>query len=318
MVLQWVWKTCVSGSLTRFTVDVARDDARVVEIGSLSRSSPPRGPTMAHCRGLEFGRPLHLDEGCSAGEGHAMSRDRQTLSGRALRELRPLLKRFDVRVSRWSKSYEYQRMRYMRDAGVVAIVDVGASVGQYGAGLRADGFRGRLLSIEPLGRAFRHLAGRSAHDPLWDCIQCGLGAQDGEARLNVSANGDSSSILPILDSHVDAAPGSRVQSTETIQVRTLDSVVGQLSDQRGAIGLKLDVQGYEAEVLRGASGTLPRVVFLEIELSLVPLYAGQALFIDVIEEVRALGFSLVNVDTGSVDPRTGRVLQCDGMFLRSQ
>jgi len=246
------------------------------------------------------------------------SRDRQSLSERALRAMRPLLRRFDVRVSRWSRSYEYQRLRYMRDAGVMAVVDVGANVGQYGAELRADGYRGRLLSVEPLGRAFRHLAGRSARDPLWECIQCGLGARDGEAMLSVSANGYSSSMLPILDSHVEAVPESRFQSAEKIRVRTLDSVVGEWSDRGGAIGLKLDVQGYEAQVLRGASGTLPRVVFLEIELSLVPLYAGQALFIDMIEYVRGLGFSLVNMETGFSDPRTGRVLQFDGIFLRSQ
>ena len=101
-------------------------------------------------------------------------------------------------------------------------------------------------------------------------------------------------------------------------MRTLDSLVGEWTDQRGAIGLKLDVQGYEAQVLRGASGTLPRVVFLEIELSLVPLYAGQTLFIDMLEHVRSLGFSLVNVNSGFTDPRTGRVLQLDGIFLRNQ
>ena len=247
------------------------------------------------------------------------SRDWQMLRGQTLRAMRPFLRRFDVRVSRWSKSYEYQRGRYMRDAGVVAVVDVGANIGQYGAELRADGYRGRLLSVEPLEGAFRQLARRSARDPLWACIQCGLGAQDGgEATLSVSVNGYSSSLLPILDSHVEAAPDSRVQGTEKIRMRTLDSLVGKWTDQRGAIGLKLDVQGYEAQVLRGASGTLPRVVFLEIELSLVPLYAGQTLFIDMLEHVRSLGFSLVNVDTGFTDPRTGRVFQLDGIFLRNQ
>jgi FkbM family methyltransferase len=230
----------------------------------------------------------------------------------------PLLRRFDVRVSRWSRSYEYQRMRYMHDAGVVAVVDVGANIGQYGAELRADGYGGRLLSIEPLGSAFRDLAGRTARDPLWTCVQCGLGDRDGDAVLSVSANGFSSSILPILDSHVEAAPESRVQGAEKIRVRTLDSVVGEWSDQPGALGLKLDVQGYEAQVLRGAGDTLPRVALLEIELSLVPLYARQTLFIDMIEHVRALGFSLVNMETGFSDPRTGRVLQFDGIFLKSQ
>ena len=241
----------------------------------------------------------------------------QKMSGRALRAMRPILRRFDVRVSRWSRSYEFRRLRYMRDAGVTAVVDVGANVGGYGTMLRTGGYRGRLLSVEPLEEAFHQLSDRCAQDRLWDCVQCGLGARDEEAMLSVSANGYSSSLLRILDTHVEAAPRSRVQSAQKIRVRTLDSVVSEWGGARGAIGLKLDVQGYEAEVLRGASSTLARVALLEMELSLVPLYAGQALFMDMIEFVREYGFSLVNVDTGFANPRTGRVLQLDGIFLRS-
>jgi FkbM family methyltransferase len=209
-------------------------------------------------------------------------------------------------------------MRYLRDAGVETFVDVGAYVGQYGADLRADGYRSRLLSVEPMEQAFSCLARRSARDPLWECARCALGARDGEATLSVSVNEYSSSLLPILEAHVEAAPGSQHQGTQRIAMRTLDSVVDEWGGAQGAIGLKIDVQGYEDEVLRGAKATLPRVAFLEIELSLVPLYAGQVLFIDMIEHVHSLGFSLVNLDTVFTDPRTGRVLQVDGVFLASR
>jgi FkbM family methyltransferase len=241
----------------------------------------------------------------------------QTLGGRVVRAMRPVLRRFDARLTRWSKSYGCQRQRYLHDSGVAAVVDVGANAGQYGAELRADGYRGRLLSVEPLEGAFQHLALRCAEDPLWDCVHCGLGARQEESILSVSANGFSSSLLPILDSHVEAAPESRYQDTQTVQIRTLDAVVDEWECAQGQIGLKLDVQGYEAEVLRGAGATLPRVSFLEIELSLVRLYAGQPLFTEMVQAASALGFSLVNVEAGFSDPRTGRVLQIDGIFLRS-
>ena len=126
------------------------------------------------------------------------------VSAWALRALRPQLRRFDVQVSRWSGSYEYQRIRYLCDLGVDALVDVGANEGQYGDEVRAHGFAGRMLSIEPQAQAYVGLARRAARDPLWDCLQCGLGAEGGEAELRLSANSVSSSILPILDSHVEA------------------------------------------------------------------------------------------------------------------
>jgi FkbM family methyltransferase len=238
------------------------------------------------------------------------------MRGRAVRVVQPLLRRFDVRLSRWSRSYDYQRVRYLRDLDVTAVVDVGANEGQYGNTLRADGYQGRLLSIEPQERAFRQLARLSARDPDWDCIQCGLGGEDGVATLGVSANSTSSSVLPILDSHVKAAPQSRYESAERIVLRTLDSVVGKWTERESLIGLKLDVQGFEAEVLRGAQSTLAEVAFLEVELSLIPLYEGQVLSDQMIGHLGDLGFSLANLCTGFSDPRTGRVLQFDGIFLR--
>lgn len=239
------------------------------------------------------------------------------MMGRIVRVARPSLRRFDVQLSRWSRSYEYQRARYLRDLGLTVLVDVGANEGQYGAELRADGYQGRLLSIEPQEGAFRRLACRAARDPRWDCLQCGLGAEDGTATLGVAANSVSSSLLPILDSHVEAEAQSRYESAETIVLRTLDSLLGEWRE-RGMppIGLKLDVQGFEAEVLRGAQSTLSEVAFLELELSLVPLYEGQVLSDRIIGHLADMGFSLANLRTGFSDPRTGRVLQFDGIFLR--
>ena len=126
----------------------------------------------------------------------------------------------------------------------------------------------------------------------------------------------SSSVLPILDSHVEAEPESRYRGAEKIAIRTLDSVVSEWGTRESRIGLKLDVQGLEAEVLRGAGNTLPRVWFLESELSLTPLYEGQVLYEEMIKHLGEAGFSLFNVSPGFSDPRTGRVLQLDGIFLR--
>ena len=239
------------------------------------------------------------------------------MSAWALRVLRPHLRRFDVQVSRWSKSYDFQRIRYLRDLGVDALVDVGANEGQYGADVRAYGYSGRLLSVEPQAQAYVRLVERASQDSLWDSLQCGLGAESGEAELKLSANGWSSSILPILDSHVEAEPESRYRGAERIVLRTLDSVVAEWGTLGSRIGVKLDVQGFEAEVLRGAANTLPSVWFLECELSLTPLYKGQLLYDEMIWRLGNEGFSLVNICRGFSDPKTGRVLQIDGVFLRT-
>lgn len=121
-----------------------------------------------------------------------------------------------------------------------------------------------------------------------------------------------------MGSHVEAEPESRYRGAEKIAIRTLDSVAAEWGMRGSRIGLKLDVQGFEAEVLRGAGNTLPHVWFLESELSLTPLYEGQVLYEEMIEHLGSAGFALVNVCSGFADPRTGRVLQIDGAFLREE
>jgi hypothetical protein len=82
--------------------------------------------------------------------------------------------------------------------------------------------------------------------------------------------------------------------------------------------LKIDTQGYEMAVLRGAEKMLPRLAGVQLELSLAPLYEGQTLYLELIDWLRARGFDLWSVIPGFVDPSSGRMLQFDGVFFRAQ
>ena len=80
--------------------------------------------------------------------------------------------------------------------------------------------------------------------------------------------------------------------------------------------LKLDVQGYERLVLAGAKASLPRVHGLQLEMSLVPLYQGEASYTDLLGEMTALGFQLMSIEAAFRDPRSGQLLAMDGVFFR--
>lgn len=80
--------------------------------------------------------------------------------------------------------------------------------------------------------------------------------------------------------------------------------------------MKLDVQGFELEVLRGAVRTLEQIEVLEAELSLVPLYDGAPLFGDVVRYLDERNFGLLGREPGFADPRTGALLQVDGLLAR--
>lgn len=202
--------------------------------------------------------------------------------------------------------------------GIDLVLDVGANTGQFASEIRQCGYVGRIVSFEPLSTAHGELLQSSAGDPLWVAYpRCALGDQAGEAEINIAGNSESSSILPMLESHRNAAPESAYQGKEIVPIKTLDAVAGPyLKDARAAF-LKIDTQGFEWQVLDGARETLPSIKGILVELSLVPLYEGQHLWREVIDRLEAEGFTLWAFKPVFYDKATGRTLQVDGIFYRT-
>ena len=201
--------------------------------------------------------------------------------------------------------------------GVDTVLDVGANIGQYADALRASGFGGRIVSFEPLGDAYAQLAHRAAKDPKWQAERTAVGAERGTLEIHIAANSHSSSVLPMNDTHLGAAPQSRTIGSESVPVTTIADVVAANGVVPDRTLLKIDTQGYEKPVLDGAGELLAQFALVQLELSFVPLYDGQALYPELVERLGALGFEWYGVDAAFVDPRTGRMLQVDGLFARS-
>jgi FkbM family methyltransferase len=213
--------------------------------------------------------------------------------------------------------YELRRSRLMVDHCVSLVIDVGAAGGLYALDLRAAGYAGRIVSFEPLSTSYQELEQRAACDPKWQAKCLALGSCDCEGVLNVASNCDSSSLLPMAERHLRAAPFSAYSHQERVAVATLESVAAEFLMPTDCIMLKMDVQGYEKEVLGGAGGVMDRVVLIESELSLCTLYEGQPLFTEVAEYCRQLGFQLVALADEFTEPDQKRVLQVNGLFERT-
>lgn len=182
------------------------------------------------------------------------------LAGRTLR-------RFDMKLVPYSGTYVARRDALLRSSHVDTLLDIGANVGQYGTLVRHYGYAGRILSIEPLSQAFSRLAARAARDPAWQAERRAVGAAPGTLEIHVSDDTVWSSALPLLKSADDWNARSRYVSTETVEAETIDGIVARHGFATDRMGLKIDVQGFEREVLRGAGETLRSVPYLEMELS---------------------------------------------------
>ena len=204
---------------------------------------------------------------------------RQGEEPHVVRRLKHLLKRafraLGVEVSRYRDIRGERRVGYMSKKGISLVLDVGAHTGEYARALRRSGYGGRIVSFEPLEAPFRELREQCARDPRWECRQLAIGERAARVEINVAGNVVSSSLLPMLPRHSDAAPESMYVARETADMTTLDSLFDELIGPDDRVAIKLDVQGYEDSVLEGAHRTLSCTHVLEAEISLVPLYEGQ-------------------------------------------
>jgi FkbM family methyltransferase len=211
---------------------------------------------------------------------------------------------------------DVRRVKLLRSEGIEAVLDVGANAGQYAQRLRAGGYSGRIVSFEPLAEAFGALERAAASDPAWEARRLALSDVDGEAEIHVSANSWSSSLLDMGERHLASAPESAYVGSQRITTARLDSIWDELIGPDERPFLKLDVQGFEMHVLRGAAAHLDRVAGVQAELALVHLYEGDSLWREVVEHLEAQGFELAGLEPGFEDPESGRMLQADGIFLR--
>jgi FkbM family methyltransferase len=232
--------------------------------------------------------------------------------------LRSLAEANGIEVQKTSV-YSSQKLRHSKLfslLGIDLLVDVGANVGQFATLCRAHGYRGSILSFEPSSAAHRELLKTAAVDPLWAVAdRMALGAATGEVEINIAANSLSSSILPMLDTHLSAAPQSQYIQRERVTIRRLDDVLPEDAESCN-IFLKLDVQGYEPQVLSGAAHTLTLTSAVQLEMSLLPLYEGEQLLSQMSAIMNAKGFDLWDLEPSFRDSDTGRLLQVDGIFTR--
>jgi FkbM family methyltransferase len=207
----------------------------------------------------------------------------------------------------------------MKTINIGCVLDVGANTGQFAKELLGSGFRGVLVSFEPLTDCYHELRSCSEAYPNWHCFNLALGAQDGETIINVSAHSQSSSILPVKAWSVEAYAPIAPIARQTVQVRRLDSLWPEMWSPAAPrpLMLKIDVQGFESQVLEGLGRYLDEVDLLLLETALISSYEGAEPFEVMVADPRDKGFHPVWIRGGWGDPQTGQVFECDIAFARN-
>ena len=200
--------------------------------------------------------------------------------------------------------------------GITRLLDIGSNSGQFASKVRRFGFDGIIYSVEPQRAAHEELRSNARSDPRWIPLsRQAAGRRRCSLDLNLSQNSWSSSFLALHENHLRAAPGARMVAQERVYVtRTADLLREPLMCKIEA--LKIDVQGYELEVLEGLRPSMDGIRLLLLEMSSVECYVGapDMLALDrlLVEE---LGFTRISLEPSYYD-EAGVAQQFDGIYAR--
>jgi hypothetical protein len=120
----------------------------------------------------------------------------------------------------------------------------------------------------------------------------------------------------MLPSHIKSAPESKYIGRELVEVKTLDSMINNLCSPEDNVFLKIDTQGFESKVIKGAENALFRIDTIQLEMSLIPLYEGELIFSDIHRLLSEKGYTMVSIEPVFIDNNSGQLLQVDGIYHR--
>ncbi|MGH3565075.1 MAG: FkbM family methyltransferase [Pseudonocardia sp.] len=202
--------------------------------------------------------------------------------------------------------------------GINCVLDVGARQGEFGRWLRGTGFRGRIVSFEPVESNLGPLRVAAGSDPEWQVEPCALGSSDTTSTINVTHYTHFSSFRTLGALAAEKfGEHSRVVGTQDVRVRRLDEIFDEVTKGIAlpSVYLKMDTQGWDLEVLRGAEGRLSRVIALQSEMSFQALYVDMPSFDEAWKTVQGYGYTMSGMFPVTVDDDL-RLVEADCVAIR--
>jgi FkbM family methyltransferase len=197
----------------------------------------------------------------------------------------------------------------LRDNGFApaVVLDVGAFEGEWTLLCKEFWPDAAVLMVEPLPHKAPALTALSDRLP---------GVRFVPALLGPTARQDVPFYVCETASSVLAEPAHPQPVSIRIDMTTLDELVHETPFRHLSL-LKVDVQGYELEVLKGGAACLAAAEVLLLEVNLLPIYADAPLAHDLVHFLHLHGFQLYDICTLYRRPYDGALWQIDAIFVRS-
>jgi FkbM family methyltransferase len=203
---------------------------------------------------------------------------------------------------------------YLRDLlkrlEINCVLDVGAQNGSFARNLRWSGYDGQIIAFEPNREEFLPLCERFKSDSRWTGLNIALGRENGTQTFNIAKNSLYSSFLTPKTAKIDR--------TYEVEVKRLDSIFDELIRHvnNPRVFLKVDTQGYDLEVVKGADACIAKILLLQSEVSVQPIYDDMPHYLDSLSYYESLGFQLLDLFTVLRGKKYGNIIEYDCLMAR--
>tara|TARA_B100001250_G_scaffold400998_1_gene412313 strand:- start:483 stop:1214 length:732 start_codon:yes stop_codon:yes gene_type:complete len=216
-----------------------------------------------------------------------------------------------------TQNQNLQTIELIKQYKIDLILDVGANLGQFASDMRRAGYQNQIISFEPIHECYKHLI--SIADSGWQVKNFALGNKNLNEKINISNKTVYSSILDVNKFGKSNFQNSiKVIDKQDIQVKKLDDIIHETVNNlsKKKVFLKIDTQGYDNRVIRGAAKTLKHVQILQTEISCRGIYEDTPSVTERLEELLSIGFSIVGIFPISRDKNTMEILEFDCLLIR--
>ena len=211
--------------------------------------------------------------------------------------------KMDFSHFKWLKNYDFK-----------SVLDVGANQGQFAYRIRSLFPEILICSFEPIPGLFDQLNEHFRYDKAFMGFNYALGETEQRHVMYLNEFSPSSSLLELAPEHKKHFNFATKETPVEIRVTTLDKICAGL-ELPSPVLIKIDVQGYEEQVIAGGSQTLKKCFLVIIEVSFRELYQNQPSFDSIYRKMTTLGFKYVGNFEQLLSPVDGEILQADALFM---
>lgn len=196
------------------------------------------------------------------------------------------------------------------------IIDAGANQGQFAIAANYFYPGVHIHSFEPLPKVFPILERNTGRFTNIKTYNVALGNSSGMLEFYSNDYSHASSALQVSTLQQNMLPKTGNVKRIEIPVQRLDDLRPHLNFHAPVL-LKMDVQGFEKEVLKGANNSLQQIDYLLFETSFIPMYDGEPLFDEMHQFVKELGFEFI-APVGFFQTEKLQILQMDLLYKRKK